>query len=438
MTQSILALYLSHVEASLAFNDDTIAGVVLDENRVVSLTSRAQAQGVTLGMDRRTAQAFVNDLRCFSSNPEGVQAWIDRLTHFVPHSSEPLHIVFNPLETDSLLITMPWQDDLASAVATLGAMSPNHLRLGVGESERVAFVSALTQNTSLTESTLRSTLVKTCLASEKVPETLTLGDLMHGSQYNTPAIQNLHATLLGDWNDDEWIDTSKDLALTWTLNKTDTSYSQIRILFKELAQSVSLWMHQHHKTCLGLTVTLQGVTEDKAFKLDLTDAAPDSILKVVLDALSHQTFEKSLQAIKVEHTHAVQPPQQPSPGSLAAKLQSRFGDKRVFMLSHHESPLPEASSHRDPVPHAHTASPLMARDAIDPARPIFLLKTPIALHTQHGELYWEGAPIVGLTHPTQYRDHGTVRHYCVAHASDGRRLWIYRQRDDWFLHGFFA
>ena len=62
MTQSILALYLSHVEASFAFDDPVITGAVFEENRVVSVTSHALTEGVTPGMDRRTAKAFVADL----------------------------------------------------------------------------------------------------------------------------------------------------------------------------------------------------------------------------------------------------------------------------------------------------------------------------------------------------------------------------------------
>lgn len=203
-------------------------------------------------------------------------------------------------------------------------------------------------------------------------------------------------------------------------------------------------MEQHHKACLGLTVTLQGANQSTAFKLDLTNATSDAIAKVALDALSHQTLGEAIQSVKVEHTHAVHAPQKPTPGSLAARLQSRFGERRVFMLSQQESALPNVTSHRDPVPDAHNTRPLLVRDAIEPARPVFLLKTPIELHTQHGDIYWEGAPIVGLSDPTQYRDQSFVRDYCVAHTSDGRRLWIYRQSESeptsehWYLHGFFA
>lgn len=88
MTQSILALYLSHVEASFAFDDPVITGAVFEENHVVSVTSRALTEGVTLGMDRRTAKAFAADLQCVPSNPEGIHAWIDRLTHLVPSKQD--------------------------------------------------------------------------------------------------------------------------------------------------------------------------------------------------------------------------------------------------------------------------------------------------------------------------------------------------------------
>lgn len=441
MTQSILALYLSHVEASFAFDDPVITGAVFEENRVVSVTSHALTEGVTPGMDRRTAKAFAADLQCAPSNPEGVHAWIDRLTHLVPQSKIPLHVVFDPLEADSLLITFPWNNDLASAVATFGAMSPANLRLGLGESERVAFVAALTQRPDLTEATLPATLVKACLPSEKVQATLTLGDLIKGEAHNVSALtQNLRAAILGDWYDDESMALPKDLTLTWALGEP----THLSATIYQMAHCVSVWMEQHHKACLGLTVTLQGANQSTAFKLDLTNATSDAIAKVALDALSHQTLGEAIQSVKVEHTHAVHAPQKPTPGSLAARLQSRFGERRVFMLSQQESALPNVTSHRDPVPDAHNTRPLLVRDAIEPARPVFLLKTPIELHTQHGDIYWEGAPIVGLSDPTQYRDQSFVRDYCVAHTSDGRRLWIYRQSESeptsehWYLHGFFA
>ncbi len=488
MTQSILALYLSHVEASFAFDDPVITGAVFEENRVVSVTSHALTEGVIPGIDRRTAKAFAADLQCAPSTPEGVHAWIDRLTHLVPQSKTPLHVVFDPLEADSLLITFPWNNDLASAVATFGAMSPANLHLGLGESERVAFVAALTQRPDLTEATLPATLVKACLPSEKVQATLTLGDglgeservafvaaltqrpdlteatlpatlvkaclpsekvqatltlgdLIKGEAHNVSALtQNLRAAILGDWYDDEWMALPKDLTLTWALGEP----THLSATIYQMAHCVSVWMEQHHKACLGLTVTLQGANQSTAFKLDLTNATSDAIAKVALDALSHQTLGEAIQSVKVEHTHAVHAPQKPTPGSLAARLQSRFGERRVFMLSQQESALPNVTSHRDPVPDAHNTRPLLVRDAIEPARPVFLLKTPIELHTQHGDIYWEGAPIVGLSDPTQYRDQSFVRDYCVAHTSDGRRLWIYRQSESeptsehWYLHGFFA
>ena len=85
-------------------------------------------------------------------------------------------------------------------MATFGAMSPANLRLGLGESERVAFVAALTQRPDLTEATLPATLVKACLPSEKVQATLTLGDLIKGEAHNVSALtQNLRAAILGDW-----------------------------------------------------------------------------------------------------------------------------------------------------------------------------------------------------------------------------------------------
>lgn len=129
------------------------------------------------------------------------------------------------------------------------------------------------------------------------------------------------------------------------------------------------------------------------------------------------------------------------------RLQARLGRNAVFRLQAMESHWPERAIHAAPP----FAPPLPLKPPAAP-RPVALLPYPQMLDIEAGSSGW---PSVIHWHrrrrhltrmdgperiaPEWWRDpEESPRDYYCAEDTEGRRYWLFRSRNTWFLHGLFA
>ena len=132
-------------------------------------------------------------------------------------------------------------------------------------------------------------------------------------------------------------------------------------------------------------------------------------------------------------------------GTLACleRLRGRLGEAVVHLLGQQPDYRPErASVARQP---GDKGVPVTVPEG---ARPLWLLPAPQPLAEQGGRPVRHG-PLQLLTRPERLESgwwdagdpggRGDVRRdYFIAGDTEGRRLWIFRDSEGWFLHGFFA
>lgn len=124
---------------------------------------------------------------------------------------------------------------------------------------------------------------------------------------------------------------------------------------------------------------------------------------------------------------------------LFERLQARLGPAHIQGLTALETHSPEGAWHYRALSER-TQPP--ARDLASP-RPLWLLPVPQALAMSAGTPQWRGA--LTLRQGPERIESGwwqqdQTRDYFIAEASDGARVWVFRNRrsGSWFLHGFFA
>lgn len=129
------------------------------------------------------------------------------------------------------------------------------------------------------------------------------------------------------------------------------------------------------------------------------------------------------------------------------RLQARLGRKSVFRLQAMESHWPERAIHAAPP----LAPPLPLKPTAA-VRPVALLPYPQMLDIEAGSTGWPGAihwhrrrrDLVRMEGPERIApewwrdDDETPRDYYRAEDTEGRRYWLFRSRETWFLHGLFA
>lgn len=140
-------------------------------------------------------------------------------------------------------------------------------------------------------------------------------------------------------------------------------------------------------------------------------------------------------------------------GRLIERLQARLGREQVRRLLLAEDHRPEAAYRFETVDAAQVvpaaASPPAAAGAGALPRPLWLLRSPVALGERNNRPYWNG-PLTLLAGPERIEsgwwDGALVqRDYFVASDTADMLLWIYRERvpdadagPGWFIHGRFG
>ncbi len=140
-------------------------------------------------------------------------------------------------------------------------------------------------------------------------------------------------------------------------------------------------------------------------------------------------------------------------GRLIERLQARLGREQVRRLLLAEDHRPEAAYHFETVDAAQalpaaSSAPTVASAGALP-RPLWLLRSPVALGERNNRPYWNG-PLTLLAGPERIEsgwwDGALVqRDYFVASDTADMLLWIYRERvpdadagPGWFIHGRFG
>jgi protein ImuB len=137
---------------------------------------------------------------------------------------------------------------------------------------------------------------------------------------------------------------------------------------------------------------------------------------------------------------------QESLAQLIERLQARLGRERVVRLRPHADHRPELAFRADAVDMPATrAQPMLPV----PARPLWLLPTPVALAERDHAPFWE-TPLTLVAGPERIESgwwdgRWVERDYFVARDAGGALLWIFRLRapdpvlrQGWYLHGRFA
>jgi protein ImuB len=130
---------------------------------------------------------------------------------------------------------------------------------------------------------------------------------------------------------------------------------------------------------------------------------------------------------------------------LLDRLRARLGESAVHALCLVPEHRPESAFRR--VSPTWPVAPRPLDDVPPTPRPLWLLATPEAL-TVRATRPWYGGPLALLSGPERiesgwWSGQSIARDYYVARASNGARLWIYRERaaasvGAWYLHGVFA
>lgn len=122
---------------------------------------------------------------------------------------------------------------------------------------------------------------------------------------------------------------------------------------------------------------------------------------------------------------------------LVDMLRSRLGRTAVFGMTVTPDARPE-QAWRSTEPGDVVKGPQVFLD-----RPIHVLSAPLALQTSAGRPRFEGASVTLVEGPERieggwWSEEGWIRDYYQAVSTRGERLWVYRQQQQWFLHGKFS
>jgi protein ImuB len=136
---------------------------------------------------------------------------------------------------------------------------------------------------------------------------------------------------------------------------------------------------------------------------------------------------------------------------LVERLQARLGNdgvQRLTLLADHR---PELAMAWQPAVSARQSSGAATTPHAAPARPLWLLDTPLSLPERNSRPWLDGAALQLLAGPERIESGWwdgalAARDYFIARANDGALVWIYRKRllcdhdegSGWFLHGRFA
>ena len=128
-------------------------------------------------------------------------------------------------------------------------------------------------------------------------------------------------------------------------------------------------------------------------------------------------------------------------GELIARLRVRFSAEAVHGLGLAEDHRPEAAWSR--VENLRSGSVAAGDSPGHPQRPLWLLPAPVSVETADGgrkRLRLESGPERVEAGWWEGRD--TSRDYYIARGSQGKRVWVFRdrrsERGDWYLHGIFG
>lgn len=187
---------------------------------------------------------------------------------------------------------------------------------------------------------------------------------------------------------------------------------------------------------------------DMALHLLAPQRAPQHLLSIMRERLERTALRAPVTALAL-HASDLQPwvaraddlftHKKNADSHLFERLQARLGPAHIQGLTTAAAHSPECAWHYRALSEG-AQSP--ARDISSP-RPLWLLPVPQALAASAGTPQWRGA--LTLRQGPERIESGwwqqdQTRDYFIAEASDGARLWIFRERRSraWFLHGFFA
>lgn len=195
-------------------------------------------------------------------------------------------------------------------------------------------------------------------------------------------------------------------------------------------------------------------------EISLAEAAwhEEHLLRLLKERLGRLQLAAPVIALRLQATQVAPmlPPTAslfPEPGGppgayprLLELLSARLGSENVLQPAAEADYRPEAANAWQAATAQGRRTPDQSRRALTPARPFWLLQTPLALTVrQHRPFY--GSPLRLLAGPERiecswWDGVAAVRDYFIAEGEDAACYWIYRQRDGddihWFLHGLFA
>ncbi|BBL71781.1 Y-family DNA polymerase [Methylogaea oryzae] len=196
---------------------------------------------------------------------------------------------------------------------------------------------------------------------------------------------------------------------------------------------------------------LTGLLQERLGQLEL--AAP--VQAIALETLELQTMASANRPLFDGG------PTEEGRWQLIERLRERLGRHAVAGLAPHADHRPErawrtkepsipsptkgAGEIKDSGPGLSTRNPLLVAGAAPTGatpRPAWLLPAPQALTQTAGRPHWQG-PLALLAGPERieagwWDEAPAARDYYLAQTPAGSRVWVYREGDDWFLHGLFA
>lgn len=230
---------------------------------------------------------------------------------------------------------------------------------------------------------------------------------------------------------------------------------------QRLFAALSGWLHGRQRLLRACTLQL---THDDRSQSELVlrfaePAADDGrFMRLLREHLARLQLAAPVTALRLEADEVVAKPgssahlfdQPPAgEGALACleRLRARLGDGAVQALRQVADHRPEcATLAHDVVADFRPQSRSTAGAMV--ARPLWLLPPPQALAERAGSPYWHG-PLKLLSRGERLEsgwwDEGEQgaagdvrRDYFVARNPQGQWAWVYRDAEDWFLHGLFA
>lgn len=447
MSDRTLCLYLPHAAASLYFDDPTHPGAILEDDRIVSVTPGANARGITAGMPLRVARAHIPELAVAAADDRREADWLSLVAARLSGRVEVFHAETPLFDNDARLISLAWPDeytaeDVERLVRDLMPKGQT-LKAGLGATKELALVAAQTGHPFVTRNTLRALMLSdACLQlSTRFPKTF--ADLFDAPAATLPeSLLNYRRYLRGESEGFTQIHTPDVFQAEVTLSHPTGDALRIAHALHDAIRAATGWLQARRTTRARFTLSVTGTHGTMPLSLPLSlDTSDDTLMT---DLLCRTALPGCIRTVRLQYDAPEGDEPQPSPASLAGRLQAKLGRGRVFMMSGLEQDLPSSSVRRSPVADPHARVGLEAVDALPGLRPTFLLSSPIALHAEEGRPTWERNGLTLVNGPERHESAREVRDYYIAQSDDGRRVWIYRRHDPyndnrrWYLHGLFA